>query len=169
MTMTFYAQPYSLCASGFYFETHLEFAERSTALRDDYGQTVEEFEIQFIDGQAIDAELFRALGINQGNIGRFIERAEEWEEHQKRLLVIAAGELGERIDLDSVDPDDFDIDIYEGLTMRELAEQFVDEGLFGDIPEHLAGYIDYEAIARDLAMDYAQCEIAGASLIYRSA
>lgn len=51
--------------------------------------------------------------------------------------------------------------------MRELAEQFVDEGLFGDIPERLAGYIDYDAIARDLAMDYAETTIAGEWLIYR--
>lgn len=34
------------------------------------------------------------------------------------------------------------------------------------IPPHLADYIDYEAIARDLALDFSVAEIAGARLIY---
>ena len=49
------------------------------------------------------------------------------------------------------------------------ALQFVDEGLFGDIPEHLRNYLDYDAIARDLACDYASTTIAGNRLAYRCA
>jgi len=41
--------------------------------------------------------------------------------------------------------------------------------LFGDIPEHLANYIDLDAIARDLAFDYSETYVAGESLIYRAA
>ncbi|WP_299297215.1 hypothetical protein [uncultured Tateyamaria sp.] len=37
--------------------------------------------------------------------------------------------------------------------MRELTEDFVEQGLFGDIPEPLHFYIDYDAIARDLSVD----------------
>ncbi len=51
--------------------------------------------------------------------------------------------------------------------MRELAEQFVEEGLFGDIPERLQFYIDYDAIARDLAVDYSEAVIASSRVIYR--
>lgn len=44
---------------------------------------------------------------------------------------------------------------YDGLhSYKELAEMFVDEGLFGDIPEHLERYIDYDAMANDLKFDY---------------
>ena len=50
--------------------------------------------------------------------------------------------------------------------MRDLAESFVDEGLYGTIPDHLAHYIDYDAIARDLSMDFTETEIAGVRLIY---
>jgi len=32
--------------------------------------------------------------------------------------------------------------------------QFVEEGLFGETPESLENYIDYEKIARDLEVDY---------------
>jgi len=51
--------------------------------------------------------------------------------------------------------------------MRELAEQFVEEGLYGDIPESLQFYIDFAAIARDLAVDYSETVIAGSRVIYR--
>ena len=47
-----------------------------------------------------------------------------------------------------------DVDLYEDTTLTELAEQFVDEGLFGEINEGIKNYIDYEAIARDLSYDY---------------
>lgn len=33
---------------------------------------------------------------------------------------------------------------------KDFAEQMVDEGMFGEIPEGIAFYIDYEAVARDL-------------------
>ncbi|MEL6479336.1 MAG: hypothetical protein AAFR17_18565 [Pseudomonadota bacterium] len=54
-------------------------------------------------------------------------------------------------------------------SLRELAEHFVDEELFGEIPEHLASYLDLDAIARDLGVDYAETEITGTRLIYRAA
>jgi len=41
--------------------------------------------------------------------------------------------------------------------------------LFGDIPERLQFYIDYDAIARDLSADYSETVIAGDALIYRCA
>jgi len=49
-----------------------------------------------------------------------------------------------------------DVDFYPKMTLKDLAEQFVDEGLFGEIPEKIEGYIDYDAIARDLGFDYAE-------------
>ncbi len=51
-------------------------------------------------------------------------------------------------------------------SMSDLAEHFVDEGLYGPIPESLAYYIDYEAIARDLSVEYSETSIAGKRLIY---
>ena len=51
-----------------------------------------------------------------------------------------------------------DVEIYEEMNMNELAEQFVEDGLFGDIPKALINYIDYDAIARDLSMDYTEID-----------
>lgn len=64
------------------------------------------------------------------------------------------------------DIDLLDVELYSEETLRELAIRFVDDGLYGDIPEALAHYIDYYAIARDLGMDYTEAEIAGEHLIY---
>ena len=57
--------------------------------------------------------------------------------------------------------------IYEIDSLRQLAEQFVNDDLFGCIPEHLESYIDYDVIARDLSFDYVETKIAGKRLIYR--
>jgi antirestriction protein len=163
---TLYAQPYDISATGFYFDDADSYARQADALRNDYCQPVEEFEIQFIDGEAIDAALAEAWHLNQANLARFFEIVDDWSDHQKQRFIVAVGECGYSYDPATVDPDDFDVDLYETDSLRDLAEQFVDEGLFGDIPKHLANYIDYEAIARDLAIDYSQTEIAGQRLIY---
>lgn len=61
--------------------------------------------------------------------------------------------------------DSYDVDIYDYRdnksftdTFELLASDFVDEGLFGEIPKTLEYYIDYEKIARDLRMDYCEFE-----------
>ena len=123
---------------------------------------------RFIDGEAIDCALAEALGLHQSNLAAFLDAVEDWDEDRKHAVIIAAGECGYSFDIATDDPDGFDLDIYHGArTLRELAEQFVEEGLFGDIPERLQFYIDYDAIARDLAMDYAEASIAGERLVYR--
>ena len=57
--------------------------------------------------------------------------------------------------------DEFYVDIYDFSdntsftdTYELLAIQFVDEGLYGDIPKNVENYLDYEKMARDLRMDY---------------
>lgn len=57
---TFFAQPYSLDAVGFYFDTLEAYPEKSENLLDAFGNPVEEFEIQFIDGRT--ASYFRLVG-----------------------------------------------------------------------------------------------------------
>ncbi|MEP3785595.1 MULTISPECIES: antirestriction protein ArdA [Paracoccaceae] len=168
MTTQLHAQPYDLAATGFYFETLEEYQAKAAKLRNDYGNPVEEFEIQFIDGDNIDCDLAKAIDINQANLAQYFNAVDEWEEHEKIVVILAVGECGYRFEA-TTQPNDFDLEIHHIETMRELAEQFVDEGQFGDIPERLQFYIDLDAIARDLAIDYAEAEVAGTRLIYRAA
>lgn len=160
-----YAQPYDLSATGFYFETREEYSIKSDALRNDYGEPVEEFEIQFVDGDETDCALANAIGLNQANFTQFLSAVDDWDDGEKRAVIIAVGECGCTFELD-LDPAQFEVVIYENATMRDLAEQFVEEGLFGEVPEAFQTYIDYDAIARDLAVEYSEIVIAGENYIY---
>ncbi|HEX2751726.1 MAG TPA: antirestriction protein ArdA [Alphaproteobacteria bacterium] len=164
---TLFAQPYDITANGFYFDSVEDYNENAEKNRNSAGFQVEEYELQFIDGESIDAALFKALDVNQANFGAFLDACEEWDITQKQKVIIAVGECGYSFYLQSGDPDDFDIDLYELDSLKELAEQFVDEGLFGEIPTSIQNYLDYDAIARDLGFDYSETEIAGTRLIYR--
>lgn len=162
-----HAQPYDLSATGFYFDDLDEFKAKMKDTRNDFGEPVEEFEIQFIDGDHIDCDLAKAWGINQANIGPYFDAAANWDERDKIKFIIAVGEGGYSYDPETVIPDDYDVEIHHCRSMKDLAEEFVADGVMGDIPDHLAYYIDYDAIARDLAVDYTETEIAGDNLIYR--
>lgn len=162
-----YAQPYDISATGFFFDCADGFAELAKTNRNEYGDPVEEYEIQFIDGERLDAELADAFQLNQANLSKFFDLVDEWEDHQKIRFIIANRECGYGFNPETDDIDALDVDIYEVESLKELAERFVDDGLFGDIPAHLENYIDMDAIARDLAVDYAMTDIAGDRLAYR--
>jgi hypothetical protein len=164
---TLFAQPYDISAHGFYFETAADYEEKADKLCNAYRQPVEEFEMQFIDGENIDCELFRALGVHQGNFAAYLEAIEDWSADDKIKVIIAVGEAGYKFEIGKDTPDPFDVDLYELDSLKELAEQFVEEGLYGVIPASIQNYLDYEAIARDLGMDYSEIRIDGTNYIYR--
>ena len=186
MTITLYAQPYNTDAEGFYFCNVEEYDKQSVACTDSFGNRIEEFEIQYIqaifseqicesdrqakrrrepDGEDIDCELAKAIGLNQANFSKFLDAVDDWETHEKLSIIIAVGECGYEFNLKSA-PDDYDIDVYEVESLRQLAEQFVEEGLYGEIPERFQFYIDYDAIARDLSVEFSDITIAGDRYVY---
>ena len=167
MSVTLHAQPYDLSATGFYFETAEEFQAEFKANKNDYGEPVEEYEFQFIDGEDLDSALFKALGVHQGDVKHFLEDAVGWEEWEKINIIIAVGECGYGFNRETDDPSDFDVQIYDVDSLKELAVYFINEGLFGEIPDHLANYLDIGAMARNLAHDYTETIIAGRPVVYR--
>jgi len=164
---TLHAQPYDISGTGFYFDSVEKYELKLQQLKKYLGQSCEEFEIQFIDGENIDCELFSALGIHQGNFAAYLEAVENWSDNEKIKAIIAVGEAGYSFDLGKDDLDQFEIDLYQLDSLKELAYQFVDEGLFGEIPEQIQHYLDYDAIARDLGMDYSEITIDGIRYVYR--
>mgnify|MGYP003641007555 CR=1 FL=1 len=142
----YHATPYDISAIGFYFETYEEYCKKAKDHRNEYGDIVEEFEIQFIDGD--NHELFRALGINQANLKQWFDDFEELDEEETAKATYLAGDIGYDIDntLDRLD----DVTLFEG-TALEYTEQFIeDTGMLQEIPDHLRYYFDTEAYARDL-------------------
>lgn len=162
----FYALPYDDTAPNFYFSSREEYETRVRMLTNKSGQPVTEFEIQLIDGSVLDAYFADAFELSQANLFRFLELAEKWSDDQKRRFVVAVSECGYSFDPNTVDPDDFELAIYPVESLRRLAMQFVGEGRFGKVPKALRPYIDYDAIARDLAARYTAITIGGTKLVY---
>lgn len=166
---TYYAQPYDLHAAGFYFEDATSYLAKIETITNDYGDRVEEFEIQFIDGESIDAKLSTAIGLDQCTILKVMTYIDDWNEEQKLNVILAVGECGYSFDIKSSVPEDFEIDLHADMTLSDLAYIFVDEGMFGDIPANIITYLDFDLIARDLGYDYTEITIAGVNYVYRCA
>ncbi len=47
-----------------------------------------------------------------------------------------------------------DLEVYDYDNFKDLAWEFIDQGLFGEIPPHLENYLDVDAMASDLSFDY---------------
>lgn len=158
-----FAHPYDISASGFYFEDIEDYKTKSSSCINHYGQKVEEFEIQFIDGDTIDCELFNAWGIFQSNFEDYLNACNDLNEIDKikRIILSNCGySLDENLN-------DDEIELYLDETLEGLAQSFLDEGLFGEVPNNLIHYIDIEKLARDLSVDYTQDTINNISIVYR--
>ena len=155
----FHAQPYSLDATGFYFTDMDEFQAKYDANRDRFGLHVEEYEIQFIDGDAEEAQLFEAAGINQATIEFFIDEIMGLDDYQKPALFFL---LEQGYDLDDAMGEIDDVMIQEGC-LEEAAEALFDEIYLDQIPAKIQCYIDYSAFARDCEYsgDFREFEFAG--------
>lgn len=155
---TFFAQPYNLDATGFYFSDFEDYQAKAEGLLDAFGCPVEEFEIMFISGEDADAELFAAAGINQANLEQWLE-LEDLDEQEKAAL-FAILSLGYNLDqaLEKIE----DATLFRGR-LEDAAEELFDEIYLGEIPENLRAYIDYERFARDceLSGDMSEFEFAG--------
>lgn len=77
----------------------------------------------------------------------FFEYLEACDEHGEEITQ-AAVDCG--IQLDKIS------DAYYGYfeSDEKLAEEYIDSGCMGDIPDHLINYIDTERLGRDLAYDF---------------
>ena len=150
---TFFAQPYSLDAVGFYFDTLEAYTEKSENLLDAFGYPVEEFEIQFIDGD--DCELFSACGINQCNLHTWFEDVADLRDQEKTALFYLCSILGYNLEnaLDKLE----DVNLSEG-NLKDVAETLFDELYLSDVPESVRAYIDYEKYARDCELGGDLCE-----------
>jgi len=172
-TLTLHAQPYDFDATGFYFDSFEDYQAKYNSNFNVYGQHVEEYELQFVIGSAIDCDLFKAIDKTQNivcSLKAFFMVANTWKKYQKIPLIIAYEEnITSEPFNEEITPDIFeDIDIYYDMSFEDLAWQFIEEGLFGDIPDHLVNYLDIEKMARDLSYDYNEISVGNNSIIYRS-
>ena len=143
----FYAQPYSVDAKGFYFDSFEDYTTKQARCRDRFGNAVEEFEIQFIDGP--DADLMTACRFDQSTL-HWLEDLDSLDDWQKPAVFFLldngmVSDVGEAIaKADEV--------CLSSGSLLDAATDLFDECYAHQIPESLRVYIDYEAFARDLRL-----------------
>ena len=148
-----HATPYNLDAAGFYFESLEDYQTKSEKHLDRFGSLVEEFEIQFIDGD--DAELFNPCGINQSNLNTWFDVIELMSKSEKLSLyyLVSVANYSLEQALDKID----EPSIYDG-NLLEAATELFDECYLPSVPDNIKYYIDYEKFARDCILSGDMCE-----------
>lgn len=149
MTNQYHATPYDISAVGFYFSTYEEYKEKAANHLNENGDPVEEYEIQFIDGD--NYQLFNALGVNQANLQQWFNDFEELDDDDATKATYLA-EYSGYTDMNDILENLDDVMLFEGTAM-EYTEQYIeDTGMLNEIPENLRYYFDTEAFARDLVL-----------------
>jgi len=146
----FYAQPYSIEHTGFYFDSIEKF---ETGMENSNKCGCEETEIQFIDGDDHLANLANAANIGQGDVYFWFEELDDPDEtavHQICSLLDLGYKISEVLDRYE------DVYIFDGPA-SDYAHEIIDDTC--EVPENLRYNIDYEAIARDMKINGEIAEI----------
>lgn len=139
-----YAHPYDITHSnkGFYFSSPEDYEEKYDANFDKYH--IEEYEIQFIDGDPLDARLFDAMEVGQGEIEDFFELVDE-DEDTKLALYILMEDFGYPFSEAKQKSDE--IIIMEGTALDYVYDLIDDIGISDKMVNM---YFDYDSFGRDL-------------------
>lgn len=86
---------------------------------------------------------------NVMKLNTIAETLDGLSEYDVKRVVWLAGERDLETALDNYE----DVTFYEGQRLKDVAYELVEDGCFGDIPETIASYIDYDAIAAALEHD----------------
>ena len=150
---TLHATPYNVDAAGFYFDSLEDYQTKSENHLDRFGNLVEEFEIEFIEGD--DSALFNACGINQSNLDTWFDVIEVMSKGEKLSLYYLLGMASYSLEqaLDKID----EPSIYDG-NLLEAATELFDECYLPSVPDNIKYYIDYEKFARDCQLGGDMCE-----------
>lgn len=130
---------------------------------EDYEDTLEELkEIQLEYDLGDDLEPFLAdweddeLGIcsescDLEKLKDTYESYDNLDDNERECLAYMTGYLGMKFEeaIDRVE----DVIVYDIDNYEDLAYEFVQEGLYGDIPESISFYLDYEKMGRDLDIE----------------
>ncbi len=146
MENLYHATPYDISATGFYFKTYDDYTSQAATHRNEYGDEVDEFEIQYIDGD--NHELFKALGVSQATLRVWFDDFESLDGEDLIKAIYLASDLNYDIDdiLSSLD----DVYLFEG-TAEEYADDYLEStGTLDQIPENLRFYFDVALFARDM-------------------
>jgi len=142
-----YANPYNSSVAGFYFSSYDEYKTKSSKHVDPCGLPVEEYEIDYIEGEL--PELFNACNIDQSTLQAWFNEIEIMDKSDQTELYFRCDNLGQDpqeaiYDLNS------DGSISAGSSLYYAYSYIEDSGILNTLPENIQRYFDFEAFARDL-------------------
>ena len=141
----FFANPYGP-AVGFYFTSAEELEAKTATWHDKHGAPVEEWSLDFIDGDAGEPELFAAAQIDQSNLNVWFEEIEDLDGSERAALFFLLSSLGYKL-RDALEKLE-DCSLSQ-CDLKEAASANFDERFLEAIPDGARAYIDYDAWARD--------------------
>lgn len=124
---------------------------------------VKNINFEFVDGTPIERELFEAIVVNEASLERYFETL-QWALKDQEKFIIAVTEGGYHIDHD---PDSDGVEIFYVENYYDIAEQAIENGLYGEVDETLKSYIDYYKLGKHLALNYSRKRIAGRIIFYK--
>jgi hypothetical protein len=148
-----YAQPYNIDACGFNFASVHIFNAKVAKCFDAYGSAVEEFELQYLDGE--DSQLFEACRIHQANLSTWFDDIESLDRQEKAQLFYLVDQGGYDLS-DALERYD-DVALFDGRLI-DAATQLFDDCYLSEVPEAVRNYIDYDAFANDCRLGGDMCE-----------
>jgi len=156
MSPSYYAHPYDSSAEGFYFSCWEEYEVKAENNCNNLGLPVEEYEIQYIDGDL--PKLFASLEISQATLCLWFDHFEHLDEIEGAACLYLSDYCGFTADkIASIDINE--IALFEG-TVVEYAQQHLDDtGALSGLAESLHYYFDVESFARDLLISRDIAEI----------
>jgi len=151
-----YANPYDISAKGWYFKDADDFdAKYKKHL------PVEEYEIEFIDGTREEADLFKAMGVNQGNVREFLDVIGQLDnEHDQAAFYYVVEQYPSKHKSDpegwaeALEKVEDEVRVMEGDS-KAYAEEYIDNiGGVGQLDKKTVEmYFDYEAFGSALEQD----------------
>ena len=168
---TLYANPYDVDALGFTFETLEEFETRAAVHVNRYGQPVEEYDIDFIDGASDQARFAGLFKADQCDLAEWFEHLEIFEglENHEQVAIVFLSDCSYFLEQCFAKYED--VMVFEG-TLLDCAYEYVDSCLnLEETMGELARYFDYEAFARDceLGGDWSELRFNGSGYVIQNA
>ncbi len=139
----FYAQPYSIEHTGFYFNSFENF---ETGMEKLNRRGCEEVEIQFIDGDDHLARLANTATIHQCDIAFWFEELDDLDQTEATQMIVLL-DIGYSLQ-DALERYE-EVCLFDG-SAADYAYDLINETC--EVPENLSYYIDYDAIARDMEL-----------------
>ena len=157
---TYYLSPYGYDDKGFYFDSIEELEDKLAEQ-----PSLEEYEIEFIDGDDLDALLFSAISSRESTVTAMeVIEADELDEG-KKLLVAHFLDMGDNLDraLKAAD----NASLFEGTIEDYVYESIQDSGGLSELPpDEVERYFDWESYAKDEAINRSLSEARIAGKVY---